>query len=152
MTSLNKSAFAGLALLLTACTTTPEADTQTVSDEELTDSLAALLGEPIEVDEKTLAKYPLGSKDNPIRVNGPMGQHDYLARLVCDNNEQVSAFQREGNVGIGPYGNIVDAYEVICDTNQGAVSHSVHLDMYHGNFNETRPAAGFIALKPAKTP
>ncbi|WP_323814996.1 hypothetical protein [Cellvibrio sp. NN19] len=140
---------ASIALLVTACTTTPEPAAQ--ADDDVAYSLAALFGENIEVDEKTLAQHPLGSAENPVRVDGPMGQRIYLSRLVCDNNEQVSAFQRSGSAGIGPFGNIIDLYEVICDTNQGAVSHSVYLDMYHGDYKETRPAAGFIALKPEKT-
>lgn len=138
-----------IALLLSACATKPEPSEQQASDEEAAAVLTALFGESIEVDEAVLAQYPLGSKDNPIRVDGPMGQRLYLSRLICTNNEQVSAFQRTGNAGIGPFGNIIDLYEVICDTYQGAVTHSVYLDMYHGDYEETRPAAGFIALKPA---
>lgn len=149
MTLIKKCMLTITALLLTACASTPEPSVQSEEDEELALSLAALFGETIQVDEKTLAQYPLGSKDNPVRVEGPLGQREYLSRLVCDNHEQVSAFQRSGNAGIGPYGNIIDRYEVICDTNQGAVTHNVYLDMYHGSYVETRPAAGFIALKPA---
>ena len=141
---------ASISLLITACATTQEPTAQ--ADDDVAYSLAALFGENIDVDEKTLAQYPLGSEENPVRVDGPMGQRIYLSRLVCDNNEQVSAFQRSGSAGIGPFGNIIDIYEVICDTNQGAVSHSVYLDMYHGDYKETRPAAGFIALKPEQTP
>lgn len=139
------------ASLLTACATQPKQPTpQKASDEELTSALVALFGEKIQVDEKTLENIPLGTKENPVRVEGPMGQHDYLSRLVCDNNETVSAFQRSGSAGIGPFGNLTDLYEVICDTDKGAVSHSVFLDMYHGDYEETRPAVGFVGLKPGK--
>ncbi|MDZ4263360.1 MAG: hypothetical protein U1B30_13655 [Pseudomonadota bacterium] len=138
-------------LLFTACATKPEQPAaQDVSDEELTSALVALFGENIPVDEKSLESIPLGTKENPVRVQGPMGQRDYLSRLVCENNEPVSAFRRSGSMGIGPFGNMIDLYEVICDANKGAVSHSVYLDMYHGDYQETRPAAGFIALKPNK--
>lgn len=141
----------GSVLLFAACATKPEQPVaQDASDEELTSTLAALFGENTQVDEKSLENIPIGTKENPVRVQGPMGQRDYLSRLVCDHNEPVSAFQRSGSAGIGPFGNIIDLYEVICDTNKGAVSHSVYLDMYHGNYQETRPAAGFIALKPNK--
>ena len=151
MTIIKTSCIAVIVLLLTACATKPEPTAkEEMSDEELASAIVALLGESKKVDENVLAKYPLGSKDNPVRVSGPMGQRYYLSRLVCDNNEPVSAFQRAGNAGIGPFGNIIDLYDVICDTNKGAVTHSVYLDMYHGDYNETRPAAGFIALKPAK--
>lgn len=151
MTTIKTGLLISIALALSACVTTPEPDAREASDEEAAAILSALFGESIEVDEATLAQYPLGSKDNPIRVDGPMGQRIYLSRLVCNNNEQVSAFQRTGNAGVGPFGNIVDLYEVICDTYQGAVTYSVYLDMYHRDYEETRPAAGFIALKPAKT-
>jgi len=117
-------------------------------DEDLSSALTSLFGEPKKVDEKKLDKFPLGSEKNPIRVNGPKGQRDYLSRLVCDNNEPVSAFERMGSAGASPFGTIMDIYEVICDTNKGVVKHEVFLDMYHAQYVETRPAAGFIALKP----
>lgn len=94
-------------------------------------------------------QFPLGTQENPVRVGGPAGQRDYLSRLVCDNNEQVSAYVRLGSSDIGPYGNIIDIYEVICDTDKGVVTHDVFLDMYHYDYVEIRPAAGFIALKPS---
>ena len=140
-----------LALSLTACaskSTKSERKTQ-ASDVDAVTALSRLLGGDLKkVDEKELAKHPLGSKDNPIRVGGPAGQRDYLRRLVCDNNEPVSTFTREGNAGPGPFGSIIDIYEVVCDTDKGVVTHAVYLDMYHGDYEETRPAAGFIALKP----
>ena len=139
------------ASLFTACATKPEQPaTQNASDEDLSSTLVALFGENIKVDEKSLENIPLGTKENPVRVQGSKGQRDYLARLVCESNEPVSAFQRAGSAGIGPFGSIIDLYEVICDTDKGAVSHSVYLDMYHGNYEETRPAAGFIKLTPIK--
>lgn len=140
-----------LALSLTACATKPaksEKETQ-VSDANSAQALSTLLGfKQKKVDEKKLAKYPLGSKDNPIRVDSPSGQVGYLSRLVCDNNEPVSAFERLGSAEASPFGSIMDIYEVICDTNKGVVKHSVYLDMYHADYEETRPAAGFIELKP----
>jgi len=140
-----------LALCLTACTNTPAKHEKEPGDSDASSAqtLSTLLGiKQKKVDEKKLAKYPLGSEKNPIRVDGPSGQRSYLSRLVCDNNEPVSTFERMGSAGASPFGSIMDIYEVICDTNQGVVKHSVYLDMYHGNYEETRPAAGFIALKP----
>ncbi|MES2826305.1 MAG: hypothetical protein V4732_22110 [Pseudomonadota bacterium] len=134
---------------LIACASKPEKIKKT-EDVNLAASLSSLIGEPKKVDPKILDKFSLGSKENPIRVNGPKGQRNYLSRLVCENNETVSAFNRKGSVGRGPFGTTMDVYEVICDTNKGVVKHDVFLDMYHANYIETRPAAGFIELKPAK--
>ncbi len=148
---IKKITIAILALSLAACANTSiknEKKTQ-ASDVDTANALSRLLGsDPKNVDEKELAKYPLGSKDNPIRVGSPAGQRDYLRRLVCENNEPVSTFNRQGSAGPGPFGSIIDIYEVLCDTNKGVVTHTLYLDMYHGDYEETRPAAGFIALKP----
>ena len=148
---IKKIFIAVIVLSLTACaskSTKSEKQTE-ASDADAATALSRLLGGPTKnVDEKELAKHPLGSKENPVRVGGPAGQRDYLRRLVCENNEPVSTFNRQGNAGPGPFGSIIDIYEVICDTDKGAVKHTVYLDMYHGDYEETRPAAGFIALKP----
>lgn len=148
---IKKLSIAILALSLVACANNPEKSGKDskVSDADTAKALSRLLGgDPVKVDEQKLAKYPLGSKDNPIRVGSPAGQRDYLRRLVCDNNEMVSTATRQGSAGVGPFGSIMDIYEVICDTNKGAVTHTLYLDMYHGDYEETHPAAGFIALKP----
>ncbi|GGY72021.1 hypothetical protein GCM10011613_16190 [Cellvibrio zantedeschiae] len=134
------------AITLSSCATNTTKTKE--KDEDLSSALTGLFGEPKKVDEKKLEKFPLGSEKNPVRVAGPGGQRDYLSRLVCDNNEPVSAFERMGSAGMSPFGSIMDIYEVICDTNKGVVKHSVYLDMYHGDYDETRPAVGFIALKP----
>lgn len=138
-----------LIFTLSACASKP-AKTKKDDSDDIAASLSSLFGEPKKVDQKILDKFPLGSQENPVRVNGPIGQRDYLSRLVCENNEAVSAFNREGSAGVSPFGTIMDIYEVICDTNKGVVKHEVFLDMYHPNYTETRPAAGFIELKPKK--
>jgi hypothetical protein len=138
-----------LVTFLSACSTQPKQQENT-SDAELTDALGAVFGERKRPNMAELEKYPLGTPENPVRVAMPIGQRDYLARLICNNDEQVSAFARSGSAGIGPYGSMMDAYTVICDTNQGAVEYTVYLDMYHANYEEKRPAKGFKALKPAK--
>lgn len=139
---------------LTACANKPTKTEKVSADSEPTDAELAqvlmLLGQPQKVDASKADKFPLGSKENPVRVGGPEGQRNYLSRLVCDNNEQVSAYDRLGSSDIGPFGGVMDIYEVICDTDKGVVKHEVFLDMYHHDYVETRPAAGFIALKPNK--
>ena len=115
---------------LGACASKP-AKTKKSEGADLAASLSSLLGEPKKVDPKILEKFPLGSKENPVRASGPKGQHNYLSRLVCENHETVSAFNREGSAGMSPFGTIMDVYEVICDTNKRVVKHTVFLDMYH---------------------
>lgn len=132
--------------VLTACTNTSK-KTESKTDTEDAAALLAVFGKPVKANSEEIEKFPLGSAENPVRVSGSKGQRDYLSHLVCDNNEMVSTFSRAGNAGPGPYGTIIDVYSVICDTNQGVVTHNVYLDMYHPNYSETRPAAGFLALK-----
>ena len=138
-----------LALMLSACAQQPAK--KTANDEDLASALSSMFGNSVKPNMKDVEKHPLGSAKNPVRVSMPVGQYDYLSRLVCENGEPVSAFSRDGSVGAGPYGSIMDLYTVICDTNQGVVEHSVYMDMYHPDNTETRPAAGFKALKPRET-
>jgi len=83
-------------------------------------------------------KHPLGSKDNPVRVNMPTGQRAYLGRLRCGTGEAPGYF-RAGNVGPGPFGYIVDLYQVTCP---GAEAVQIYMDMYHDG-SEPRPVPGF---------
>lgn len=122
---------------LCACTHQP-----TSEDEEL----GSLFGAQIKPDMAEVEKHPLGSEKNPVRVSMPLGERNYLARLICENGERVSAFTREGSGDFGPYGSPMDIYTVICDTDKGAVEHLVFMDMYHDDYEETRPAYGFKAL------
>ncbi len=137
------------ATFLSACSTQPKQQ-DTDADAELAKVLNAAFGERKKPDMTIVEQSPLGSAENPVRVAMPIGQRDYLARLVCDNGEQVSAFARTGSAGIGPYGSMMDTYTVICDTYQGVVEHTIYLDMYHADYEETRPAQGFKALLPPR--
>lgn len=84
-------------------------------------------------------RHPLGSPQNPVRVQGPPGQRAYLARLRCSDGSAPS-FYRRGNVGIGVFGNIVDDYAVTCGS---AAPVSVQMDMYHRGNVENRAVPGF---------
>lgn len=128
---------------LSACTTQTPA---TAENEDLTNVLGEMFGEQKQPDMSEVEKHPLGSEKNPVRVSMPVGERDYLARLICENGERVSAFSRNGSGNFSPYGSIMDIYTVICDTTRGAVHHTVFMDMYHANYVEKRPAHGFKAL------
>lgn len=86
-------------------------------------------------------QHPLGSEQNPVRVDMPEGQKIYLSRLRCSDG-QPPQFKRGGSVGSGPFGSIVDVYDVDCgQTAPGKVA--VYLDMYHPLHDEIRPVPGF---------
>lgn len=86
-------------------------------------------------------RSPLGSKANPVRENMPTGQLAYLSRLRCPGGAK-PAYAREGNVGLGVYGNIVDAYSLTCP---GAAPVTIYMDMYHDG-PENRPVPGFTIV------
>ena len=102
---------------------------------------SAMQGKELERAIAAAEASPLGSKANPVRVTSPQGQHRYLARLRCSDGK-APEFQRRGNVGPGPFGNIVDLYDVRCISGRPATS-EVYMDMYHGGFIEARPVPGF---------
>jgi len=98
-------------------------------------------GEELEELIEEASAQPLGSEENPVRVNMPQGQRAYLARLRCENGE-APAFRRVGNFGMGVYGRIIDGYQVRC---QGSMPEEVmiFMDMYHPDHIENEPVAGF---------
>ncbi len=128
--------FAGLALL--AATPLHAAD----------DTLARMMrgesqtqGEEL---ERLIAKadeHPLGSRENPVRVSRPQGQRAYLAKLRCADGA-APRFNRNGNLGPGVFGNIVDLYVVECVGSEPARSEVV-MDMYHLGRTEDRAVPGF---------
>lgn len=118
--------------------------------DELTDLLSLLgadraKGAKLEALIDEAGKHPLGSRKNPIRVNMPAGQRSYLGRLRCPD-DTAPAFSRDGSVGIGPYGSILDVYSVICPGDPPRLT-KIFMDMYHPDHIETAPPEGFTAYK-----
>lgn len=94
----------------------------------------------VEPNYEEISKHPFGvSGHNPVRVDGPRGQRDYLSRLICPDSRVVSGFSRGGSVGIGPYGFMMDVYEVEC----GDKTYLIYMDMYHTGRIEDKPVEGF---------
>lgn len=91
-----------------------------------------------------LASKPLGSAQNPVRANMPEGQRAYLSRLRCADG-RAPTFQRMGSFGAGPYGSIIDGYEVLC-TGSSPARTEIFLDMYHASHVEAAPVAGFTIV------
>jgi len=94
----------------------------------------------VEPDYERISKHPFGTSGyNPVRVDGPRGQRDYLARLICPDGRVVTSFSRVGSVGISPYGFMMDLYNVECRDK----TYSVYMDMYHSDYIENKPVDGF---------
>jgi hypothetical protein len=91
-----------------------------------------------------LAGKPLGSEGNPVRADMPAGQRAYLARLRCSDG-RAPAFQRIGSMGAGPYGSIVDGYQVDC-AGASPASSVVYMDMYHPGHAEAAAVPGFTIV------
>ena len=89
------------------------------------------------------AGHALGSRANPVRASMPPGQRAYLDRLRCSDGG-APQYHRGGSVGDGPYGKIMDVYELKCLSGQPATA-SVYMDMYH-NHVEDRPVPGFTIV------
>ncbi len=123
-----------IAALSVGCSTAPK--TPRAAPDETFD-LAAMMAAHRTVPDAKLSG-PLGSESNPIRAKGPQGQRDYLARLRCSNG-RAPQFERDGSIGLGPYGKMVDLYSLHCEN--GPVQ-QVTMDMYHC-VEETRPIEGF---------
>jgi hypothetical protein len=109
-----------------------------------------LQGKDLEKAIKKAEEHPLGSAQNPVRVTMPQGQRLYLSRLRCSDGK-APEFYRQGNVGPGPFGNIVDLYKVSCPGAEPLES-DVYMDMYHGGFIESRIVPGFADSTPKSEP
>lgn len=81
------------------------------------------------IDEIENAEGEFGiNKNNPIPVNSPRGEYEYLARLRCPCGNPFF-FHRAGSVGECLDGHIVDMFELICRERKHR--YTLFLDMYH---------------------
>lgn len=90
---------------------------------------------------KKAYKNPLGSKKNPVRTDAVAGQREYLQRLRCGDGSSPQ-YRRDGNVGSGVYGYIVDAYIVDCGSAAPGAT-TIYMDLYHGGYVEQELVKGF---------
>lgn len=88
--------------------------------------------------------FPLGSEQNPVRVRGPAGERDYIARLRCSDG-RAPVIRGRATAMPSPFGGITDQYVVDCKDSTPATA-SVYMDMYHDHV-EDRPVPGFT-VKP----
>ena len=105
-----------------------------------------LKGASLEAAIRKAAGYDLGSRENPVRVSMPKGQHAYLRRLRCADNA-TPTFERIGSFGPGVFGSIIDGYRVLCAGGAEPGERTIYMDMYHPDHVETAAPPGF-AFKP----
>ena len=143
---------AGAALALALSASPALADRTDKALDRMMAGESYLQGKDLEKAIKKAEEHPLGSAKNPVRTTMPQGQRLYLSRLRCSDGK-VPTFYRQGNVGEGPFGNIVDLYKVSCPGAEPLES-DVYMDMYHGGFIEERIVPGFAdrAPKPEVAP
>lgn len=108
---------------------------------------SAIQGEQLEKALEAASLHPFGSKLNPVRAHMHSGQRAYLARLRCEDGTALQ-FRRRGNAGSGPYGNIIDKYQLRCGSDNSTLN-EVYMDMYHKGHVENAPVPGYtiIAVK-----
>ncbi len=102
---------------------------------------SATQGGALEAAIKKASAHPLGSEKNPVRAEMPSGQRAYLQRLRCADGK-APRFSRIGSMGMEPYGNIVDGYDVRCEGSEPATS-VIYMDMYHRGHVENEAVPGF---------
>ncbi len=90
----------------------------------------------------------LGTESNPVRCDSPYGEEVYIRRLR-DPEGHPPTFMRMGSFGPGPYGNMLDGYELRSWV-PPCVLHVdvIYMDMYHPGFVETRPVPGYSFVWP----
>ena len=132
-------------VLIGGCSSAPQKEPESEGDDlaAMVDALVPDRERP-KVDMQKLESHPLGTENNPVRVNGPGGERAYLSRLRCKDGAS-PAFKRLGSSGLSPFGYIMDMYDVSCP--DGA-STKVFMDMYHSKHQEARAVPGF-EIEPA---
>lgn len=139
---MNRLTIAVCVLLLCGCSSTqpkePTAGSEGGDLAALVDMLVPDRPRP-EVDFAKIESHPLGTENNPVRVNGPGGERAYLSRLRCRDGAS-PAFERLGSADLSPFGYIMDIYDVSCPD---GVATKVFMDMYHSKHREDRAVAGF---------
>lgn len=138
-----------IAVVLAGCATT-DSSPKTSSKVQEKDSLMSLLGmmggaprdaKTLEAQLEQARAFPLGSKENPVRVNMPKGQRDYISRLNCENGA-APKFLRDGSFGSGPFETIIDRYTLTCIGSAPAET-KIYMDMYFPKHVEDQAVPGF---------
>ena len=134
-----KAVVAAGALILAGCASSADSDLENIlKGQAPRKNLSA--GELAEI-----AKHPLGSAENPVKVQGVEGEYVYLARLRCPEDKP-PVVDRRGSAGtLSPYGSIMDIYDAVCDA---PPSFTIFVDMYHPGYVEPGAVPGFTIVAP----
>ncbi len=130
-------------LLLLALATPAGAQQIGARSAETIDLMAAGVGDDADTARAlaAAAAFPLGSRENPVRVGGPEGERAYIARLRCSDGSAPKVGGR-ASAGVGAFGTVVNMYPLDCDTAApGRVT--LLMDMYHEEHREDRAPPGF---------
>ena len=90
------------------------------------------------------------SREKPIKVGagggGVASERMYLSTLRDEAGKPVQ-FKRRGSFGVGPYGNVLDGYEVQTSTGRTVL---LYIDMYHSDSDPVAQLApkGLYKMKP----
>ena len=134
-----KAVVAAGALILAGCASSADSDLENIlKGQAPRKNLSA--GELAEI-----AKHPLGSAENPVKVQGVEGEYVYLARLRCPEDKP-PVVDRRGSAGtLSPYGSIMDIYDAVCDA---PPAFTIFVDMYHPGYVESAAVPGFTIVAP----
>ena len=87
--------------------------------------------------------HDLGSREIPIKCDGPNGERAYSNMLIGPNGKFLS-YRRKGSSGRRPHGNTLDCYVVTSLDKK--FTHNLYFDMYWNSYIERNapPSFSFI--------
>jgi len=94
------------------------------------------------------SNHPLGSKENPIKCDGPQGERNYLEKLVTQEGRAIIT-SREGSTR-NTSGSIVDVYPI--EDENGQIITTLYFDMYHKGYKEKKVPAPLKSVNEFKKP
>jgi len=86
------------------------------------------------------SNHPLGSKENPIKCDGPQGERNYLEKLVTQEGRAIKT-SRKGSTS-NTSGSIVDVYPI--EDENGQIITTLYFDMYHKGYKEKKVPAPYL--------
>jgi len=97
----------------------------------------------LDCDQLLNGQGSFGSLENPIPVNGSIGEIKYLVKLRGNTGEPLM-FHRIGSMGSSVVKNPVDCYEVVCM--DGTQWNHLHFDRYHPRRSNLCPPGYTLVL------